>query len=78
MAGAARLIPSALINNSNLGNLTDAKVIAEGHELLRAVSRESGLPLLADCTAVEGILPSADGTPLFPIERITKPEWMEV
>ena len=78
VAQSARLTPSGLINNSNLGNLTDAKVIAEGHELLRAVARESGLPLLADCTAAEGIAPSADGTPLFPIERITKPEWMEL
>ena len=74
----ARLQPTGLINNSNLGNLTDRKTIEEGHELLLAVSKESGLPLLADSAAVPGIEPMADGTPLFPMERITKPEWMEL
>lgn len=75
---SARLTPTGLINNSNLGNLTDQKTIDEGHALLRAVSLESGLPLLADSTAMPGILPNEDGTPLFPIERVTKPEWMEL
>ena len=73
-----RLTPTGLINNSNLGNLTDRQTIEEGHELLMAVSRESGLPLLADSAAVPGLLPLSDGTPGFPIERITKPEWMEL
>lgn len=74
----SRLKPSGLINNSNLGNLTDLKTIEEGHEMLLAVSRETGLPLLADSAAVPGLLPLADGTPAFQIERITKPEWMEL
>jgi len=77
VARASRLTPCGLINNSNLGNLTDQRVVEEGHELLRAVSRESGLKLLADSAAVP-VLPMSDGTPLFPIERITKPEWMEL
>ena len=46
--------------------------------LLLAVARETGLPLLADSTAASSVRPHADGTPLFPIERITKPEWMEL
>ena len=74
----ARLAPTGLINNSNLGNLTDRAVLEEGHALLQAVSRESGLPLLADSAAVPGILPLADGTPSFLIDRVTKPEWMEL
>ena len=74
----ARLTPTGLINNSNLGNLTDRKTLEEGHALLQAVSRETGLPLLADSAAVPGILPLEDGTPAFRIERITKPEWMEL
>ena len=74
----SRLKPTGLINNSNLGNLTDRKTVEEGHELLQAVARESGLPLLADAAALPGILPLSDGTPGFPIERITKPEWMEL
>ena len=77
VAECSRLKPTGLINNSNLGNLTDQRVVEEGHELLRAVSRESGLKLLADSAAVP-VLPMSDGTPLFPIERITKPEWMEL
>lgn len=78
VAASARLKPTGLINNSNLGNLTDRKTVEEGHELLKAVSRESGLPLLADCAALPGLIPLSDGTPAFPIERITKPEWMEL
>ncbi len=74
----ARLQPTGLINNSNLGNLTDRSTIEEGHALLQAVSRETGLPLLADSAAVPGVLPLADGTPSFLIDRVTKPEWMEL
>ncbi len=78
VAAASRLTPTGLINNSNLGNLTDRKIVMEGHELLRAVSLESGLPLLADSAAVPGLLPLSDDTPGFQIDRITKPEWMEL
>ena len=74
----ARLQPTGLINNSKLGNLTDRSTIEEGHALLQAVSRETGLPLLADSAAVPGVLPLADGTPSFLIDRVTKPEWMEL
>ena len=74
----SRLKPTGLVNNSNLGNLTDQKALEEGHALLLAVAREAGLPLLADCAAVPGLLPHEDGTPLFPMKRITKPEWMEL
>ena len=35
----SRLRPTGLINNSNLGNLTDQKTVEEGHELMLAVSR---------------------------------------
>ena len=39
---------------------------------------ESGIRLLADSAAISGLLPLSDGTPGFEIERITKPEWMEL
>lgn len=78
VAECARLAPTGLINNSNLGNLTDQRTVEEGHALLQAVAKESGLPLLADSAAAPGIQPLTDGTPLFPIDRITKPEWMEL
>lgn len=74
----ARLQPTGLINNSNLGELTDQKTMEEGHELMLAVSRESGLPLLCDSAATDAVKPHADGTPLFRIERVTRPEWMEL
>lgn len=74
----ARLYPTGLVNNSNLGELTDQKTLNEGHELLKAVSRESGLPLLCDSTAADAVRPHEDGTPLFRIERVTRPEWMEL
>lgn len=74
----ARLTPTGLINNSNLGNLTDRATLEEGHALLEAVSRESGLPILADASATPSLLPLANGAAPFEIERITKPEWMEL
>ena len=44
---AAGGIPfTAIINNSNLGNLTDQKTVEEGHALLQAGARETGLPLV--------------------------------
>ena len=75
---AARLRPTGLINNSNLGGLTDQSALEEGHRLLREVSRAANVPLLADATAAENLTPAADGTPLFQIERVTRPEWMEL
>lgn len=78
VSSASRLTPTGLVNNSNLGDLTDQQTVDEGHELLQAVARKSGLPLLADCTTNPNILPAKDGTPLFFMERVTKPEWMEL
>ncbi len=78
VAEAARLKPTGLINNSNLGSLTDRETVRAGHETLQAVARETGVPLLADSAAVSGILPLDDDTPYFQIERVTKPEWMEL
>lgn len=78
VAQNARLTPTGLINNSNLGGLTDRKTLEEGHALLQEVARQSGLKLLADCAAMPGLLPLADGTPAFQIDRVTRPEWMEL
>ncbi len=78
VAQNARLTPTGLINNSNLGGLTDRKTLEEGHALLQEVARESGLKLLADCAAMPGLLPLTDGTPAFQIDRVTRPEWMEL
>lgn len=77
--GRSRLAPCGLINNSNLGGLTTPEHVLEGLSLLRQVSERARLPILASCAEqrVLDALPAID-MPVFPIERLTKPEWMEV
>lgn len=77
IARRSRLAPSGLINNTNLGAETQAEHILAGQRVLDAVSSETGVPIVAisGLQSVLDTLPSMDA-PLFPIERLTMPEWM--
>lgn len=79
ISSRSRLRPMGLINNSNLGGLTRPEHIYAGLALLGQVSEQAEIPILATC-AEQSVLDelSAIDTPVFPIERLTKPEWMEV
>ncbi len=78
IARRARIAPTGLINNANLGGYTEPEQLAEGQLVLEAVSRECGVPILcvSGTTDVLERLPDP-GVPSYPIERLLKPEWME-
>lgn len=75
----ARLTPTGLINNANLGGLTEPQHLLEGQRVLEEVSRASGLPVVATAGLPEVLaqLPQVHGEK-FPIDRLMKPEWMEL
>lgn len=71
----ARLRVTGLIANTNLGGYTTPEVIGEGRALIAEVSKETGIPVVAEC----GLAEALRGGPWeqFPIVRYLKPEWME-
>lgn len=78
VAQSARLMPSGLINNANLGGYTTKEQLEEGLDFLQEVSRVTGVPLIA-CSGQEPAIGEFDarGIPKFVIRRYLKPEWMD-
>lgn len=76
VAASARLAPTGIINNSNMGGLTTPEDIRRGADILAEVSARSGLPIVATCGRPE-VLGRMDIQDKFLIERLMKPEWME-
>ena len=79
VARRARLAPTGLINNTNLGGETTPETLLLGQRVLEETAQRSGVPLLA-ASASAGVLSGARGLscPAFPITRLMKPEWMEI
>lgn len=75
----ARIAPTGLINNANLGEWTDVEQITEGQRVLNEVSKRTGVPvvMITGKREVLSRLPGDIGAPLYPIARYLKPEWME-
>jgi hypothetical protein len=71
----ARLRVTGLIANANLGGYTTPDVIREGRALISEVSKETDIPVVAEC----GLASALEGGPWeqFPIVRYLMPEWME-
>ena len=63
---------SGVINNSNLGKLTDNKIVAESVEYAEEVARAAGVPLV--CTCSEERTLGGIENPL-PIDIFVKPVW---
>ena len=63
---------SGVINNSNLGKLTDSKIVAESVEYARAVAEAAGVPLVFTCSEEKnlGWIENA-----LPVEIFVKPVW---
>lgn len=69
---ASGLDCSGIINNSNLGKLTDRKIVSDSVEYAQSVAEAAKVPLLFTCSEkenLEGIMPS------FPIKIYVKPVW---
>ncbi len=75
---AAKLPITGLIGNANLIDETTAREITEGYRFMRALSQESGLPLVC-ITAAEELLTELDpadfSCPLLIIRRQLVPPW---
>ena len=75
----ARMPVDGLVNNTNLGRDTDGACLLTGHELLKEVSRQSGVPyVMAACEEhLIKELPEELRQMTFPLKRHMEPEWME-
>ena len=63
---------SGVINNSNLGKLTDSKIVAESADYAEAVAKAAGVPLVCTCSE-EKNLGGVENA--LPIEIFVKPVW---
>ncbi|MCM1054373.1 MAG: hypothetical protein NC394_02525 [Bacteroides sp.] len=69
---ASGLPCSGIINNSNLGRLTDSKTVKDSVEYAEQVAKKTSCPLIFTCSEeknLEGI------SPAMPIEIYVKPLW---
>ncbi len=65
-----------LINNANVGDYTDEDALDRGRDLIREISAETGIPVVAEYALAR--LTGGDASiPRYPLTRILKPEWME-
>ena len=78
ISARARMPIDGLVNNANLGRETDVECLLVGHELLKEVSRQSGVPYVM-VSAEEHLikeLPEEMRKMAFPLKRLMEPEWM--
>ncbi|HIV27348.1 MAG TPA: ATP-binding protein [Candidatus Ornithocaccomicrobium faecavium] len=78
MQERARFPITGLVNNANLSHLTQPENLLYGREVLAQVSRETGIPVVLEC-ALEHARPREPlaGAAFLPLQRYTKPEWMD-
>ncbi|MBQ8535848.1 MAG: ParA family protein [Clostridia bacterium] len=74
----SRMTIDGLVNNANLGRETDAACLITGHELLKEVSKQSGVPYVMACAEKQLIkeLPEELQAMTWPLTRLMEPEWM--
>lgn len=63
---------SGVINNSNLGRLTDNKIVAGSADYARAVAEAAGVPLVFTCSEEKNLTGIENG---LPVEIFVKPVW---
>lgn len=69
---ASGLQCSGIINNSNLGKLTDKKIVSESVGYAERIAETAKAPLLFTCSEKENL----EGiTPSFPVKIYVKPVW---
>lgn len=70
---AAGTVPCCgIINNSNLGKLTDSKIVADSIEYAEEVAKAAGVPLVCTCSEEKNLSGIENG---LPIEVFVKPVW---
>ena len=69
---AARLQPTGIVNNSNLGSETTAELILEAVPYAKTIAEAAGLPLI--CTTYREDLPVQVENG-FPVQVYVKPVW---
>lgn len=77
--GRARVPITGLINNTNLQDQTTPEDVAAGHEIVREVSRRTGIPIrgVGVLPGLIGRLPDELRELAFPVERRMRLEWLE-
>lgn len=63
---------SGVINNSNLGKLTDGKIVADSMDYAKAVAEAAGVPLVCTCSQERNLGGIENG---MPVEIFVKPMW---
>lgn len=63
---------SGIINNSNLGKLTDNKIVADSVDYAEKVAKAAGVPLLFTCSEDKNLTGIKNG---LPVEIFVKPVW---
>lgn len=75
IAAVSRLTPTGIINNSNLGEETNAAHLEASVSFAQAVAEAAGLPLVA--TSYDNRLPSPDVPAPYPVTMFVKKIWEE-
>lgn len=63
---------SGIINNSNLGKLTDGKTVVESMDYAKEVAKAAGVPLVFTCSEEKNLTGIENG---LPVEIFVKPVW---
>ena len=72
---ASGLPCNGIINNSNLGKLTDNKAVKDSLEYAEQVAKATGCPMLFTCSEERNL----DGiTPAMPVKIYVKPLWEQI
>lgn len=74
----SRLAITGIIANTNIAGYTTADTLAEGRWLIEEISRERGVPVVAECGLPEALNDASSKWEPFAITRYLKPEWMDI
>lgn len=76
MEAVSRVSATAIVNNTNLGELTTRELVLKSADYAKAVCAETGLPLLCHCMEEKFVLD--DGPEIMPIRIFVKKPWEEM
>lgn len=74
----SRLDIAGIIANANLAGYTTAETISENRGLIEEISKETHIPVVAECGLGAALNDAPAKWEKFSIERYLKPEWMDI